>query len=195
MARNAELIRQWEILRAIDGARNGIAVAKLAAERGVHTRTIRRDIEALCRAGFLLYDEKVNGTAMWKLRAKPFQRIEEGGLGLTELAALYFSRSMLGALAGAPVADDVERVLMKVARALPEASRKFVQQLPRLVSTKTTGKKKNDDRKLRDVVSRAFDAALRQRRVTMRYASASSADQKTMSSNRSDSGTRTAGFT
>ena len=72
MARNSELVRQWEILRAIDGARNGIAIAKLASERGVHPRTVRRDLDALGRAGFPLYDDKVNGTSMWKLRCRPF---------------------------------------------------------------------------------------------------------------------------
>lgn len=59
MARNSELIRQWEILREIDGARTGIAIAKLASMRRVHQRTIRRDVEALCKAGFPLYDDKI----------------------------------------------------------------------------------------------------------------------------------------
>ncbi len=72
MARSSEVVRQWEILREIDGARNGITVGKLAAARGVCERTIRRDLDALARAGFPLYDDKVNGTCMWKLRAKPF---------------------------------------------------------------------------------------------------------------------------
>jgi predicted DNA-binding transcriptional regulator YafY len=94
MARNAELIRQWEILREVDGARNGIAIAKLASTHGVHQRTIRRDMEALCKAGFPLYDDPVNGTKMWKLRSKPFRSLEETGLGVTELCALYFSRAM-----------------------------------------------------------------------------------------------------
>jgi predicted DNA-binding transcriptional regulator YafY len=124
----------------MDGARNGIAVAKLAAERGVHARTIKRDIDALCQAGFPLYDEKVNGTVMWKLRARPFRTIEESGLGLTELAALYFSRSILVALAGPTFQNDLERALMKVERAL--------------------------------------DAIVRERSVTMRYASASSGRTK-----------------
>jgi predicted DNA-binding transcriptional regulator YafY len=124
----------------MDGARNGIAVAKLAAERGVHARTIKRDIDALCQAGFPLYDEKVNGTVMWKLRARPFRTIEESDLGLTELAALYFSHSILVALAGPTFQNDLERALMKVERAL--------------------------------------DAIVRERSVTMRYASASSGRTK-----------------
>jgi predicted DNA-binding transcriptional regulator YafY len=101
MARNAELVRQWEVLRAIDGARLGITVAKLAGERGVHPRTIRRDIDALCRAGFPLYDEKINGTPMWKLRGRPFQSLDGAGLAASELAALCFGHAMLAASAGA----------------------------------------------------------------------------------------------
>ncbi len=54
MARNAEVVRQWEILRAIDGARNGIVIGKLASQLNVCTRTIRRDLNALDRAGFSL---------------------------------------------------------------------------------------------------------------------------------------------
>jgi proteasome accessory factor B len=178
MARNAELVRQWEILRAIDGARCGIAVTKLAAERDVHPRTIRRDIDALCRAGFPLYDEKVNGTSMWKLRAKPFRCMEQNGLGLTELAALYFGRSVLAAAGATVFETDVDRALMKIERTVPEASRQAVAQLPRILNAKRTGRKKLDDRRLRDLAARALDAIVRARRVTMRYASAASARTK-----------------
>jgi predicted DNA-binding transcriptional regulator YafY len=50
MARNTEVVRQWEILRSIDAATQGVTVTKLAAERGVRERTIRRDLDALGRA-------------------------------------------------------------------------------------------------------------------------------------------------
>lgn len=178
MARNAELVRQWEILRAIDGARTGIAIAKLAADRDVHPRTIRRDIEALGRAGFPLYDEKVNGTSMWKLRAKPFQSLEHAGMGVAELGALYFGRSVLTALTGPIFESDADRALMRVERAMPVASRKFVEQLPRVLNAKKTGRKKQDERKLRDVATRVLDAITRQRCVTMRYSSISSGRTK-----------------
>ena len=178
MARNAELIRQWEILREIDGARTGITIQKLAALEAVHHRTIRRDIEALSKAGFPLYDDKVNGTTMWKLRAKPFRGLEETGLGVTELCALYFSRSILQALTGAPFEDDVARAFMKLERALPVASRKFLDRFPTLLKAKASGRKKQDERKTREIIARAIDASLRQRRVTMKYDSASSGRAK-----------------
>ena len=173
MARNTELVRQWEILRAIDGARNGIGIGKLAAERGVCSRTIRRDLEALCRAGFPLYDDKVNGTSMWKLRAKPFGRLEETGLSLTEMCAIYFGRTMLHALTGTPLLDETERAFLKIERALPMASRKFLDQLPRTLKAKADGRKKHDERRARDILARALDATLQHRCAIMRYASAS----------------------
>lgn len=178
MARNAEVIRQWQVLRSIDCARQGISIAKLAAAQGVHARTIRRDVDALCRAGFPLYDEKMNGTSMWKLRARPFQQLEDAGLSLTELCALYSSRSMLMALAGSPLLDETERAFFKIEKALPRDCRKFLDQLPRVLQSQARGRKKQDARKLRDILPRMIDATLLRRRAAMRYASASSARTK-----------------
>ena len=174
MARCSEVVRQWEILRSIDGARHGIAIAKLATEHGVHQRTIRRDLDALGRAGFPLYDEKVNGTSLWKLRAKPFRSLEEPGLTLTELCALYFSHSMLSALTGTPLMNDAERAFLKIARALPAGCRTFLDRLPRLLTAKSSGRKKGEDRRMREILARVLDATLRHRRANMRYASAAS---------------------
>jgi predicted DNA-binding transcriptional regulator YafY len=174
MARNSELVRQWEILRDIDAARTGIPIAKLASMRHVHVRTIRRDLDALCRAGFPLFDDKVNGTSMWKLRAKPFRGLEETGLSLLEMCALYFGRSLQQTMAGAPFEDEMNRAFAKLERALPAASRRFLDQLPLLIKSKASGRKKTDARKSREVLARVLDASLNRRRVDMRYHSASS---------------------
>lgn len=174
MARNTELIRQWEILREIDGARTGVSIPKLAALRGVHQRTIRRDIEALSRAGFPLRDDKVNGSTVWKLVGRPFRVLEETGMSISELCALYFSRTILETLAGAPFQDDVERAFMKLEKALPVASRRFLDRFPTMLKAKATGRKKQDDKKTKEILTRAIDASLRQRCVDMRYDSLSS---------------------
>lgn len=174
MARNAELIRQWETLRDIDAAHCGVSIPRLAERRGVHQRTIRRDLEALGHAGFPIYSDKTNGTTMWKMRARPFRALEETGLSVTELCALYFSRSLMEALAGESFRDDLERALTRIERALPAAGRTFLDALPRLMKAKPPARKK-DGKRTREIIARAADAALRHRRVIMRYASASSA--------------------
>ena len=175
MARNSEVIRQWQILREIDGARVGITVAKLAASRQVHQRTIRRDLDALSASGFPLYDDKINGSTVWKLRNKPFRALEETGLGLIELCALYFSRTLLTATAGTPFGEDAERAFTKIERALPAACRRFLDGLPVLLKARIPGRRNQDDRKVREMVNRAIDASLAHRRITMRYHSHASA--------------------
>ena len=174
MARNSEMTRQWLVLRDIDAARTGISTPKLAAARGVHQRTIRRDLDALASAGFPLYDERMNGTTMWKLRGRPFRGLEELGLSVMELCALYFSRAMLTSLAGAPYQDEAERAFIKIERALPVGCRKFLDALPVAIKAKFAGRKKDDGRKTQEVVRRATDALLHHRRVTMRYDSLAS---------------------
>ena len=175
MARNTELIRQWEILRDIDAARNGVSAAKLASLRHVHQRTIRRDLDALARAGFPLYDDKSNGTSMWKLRGRPFRGLDETGLGLTEICALYLSHTMMRTLAGSPLLDDAERAMAKIERALPLSCRAFLDGLPGVIKAKGSGRKKADERRVRDIVGRILDAFVRERRCEMRYAKPGSA--------------------
>jgi hypothetical protein len=75
--RNAEVIRQWQMLRAIESSRVGVTIHELAGEAGVSTRTIRRDLQALQEAGFAIFDEgEEHDTKRWKLNAQPFRAVE-----------------------------------------------------------------------------------------------------------------------
>ena len=58
--RNAEVIRQWKILKTVEAGRHN-TTQTLAKDHGVTERTIRRDIEALQEAGFPLYDDREDG--------------------------------------------------------------------------------------------------------------------------------------
>ncbi len=101
------------------------------------------------------------------------------GLGLMELCALYFSRTLLTTLGGTPFVDETERAFAKIERALPPGCRKFLDELPRMLKAKPRGRKiADDDRRLREVLGRALDATLLHRRAAMRYASASSQQTK-----------------
>ena len=51
--RNAEVIRQWQILKDIEASRTGVTIHDLAEHAGVTTRTIRRDLQdAFLKQGF-----------------------------------------------------------------------------------------------------------------------------------------------
>src|SRR6186997_2721960 len=111
MPRNAEVIRQWTILREIEQARaSGVTIDGLAALCHVTTRTIRRDLQALEEAGFPVFDDKSrdDGRTRWKLNGQAFKGLG-AGLTLSELCALYFSRTLLESLAGTPFRDELQR--------------------------------------------------------------------------------------
>ena len=101
--RNAEVIRQWKILKRIEAGRYTTA-QDLADEHGVTERTIRRDIEALQEAGFPLYDERVDTRKIWRLVEGYKQRLTQT-FTLAELSALYFSKNLMS-FRGAPFAQD-----------------------------------------------------------------------------------------
>lgn len=172
--RNTELVRQWEILRSIDRAPMGVSVRRLAAERKVHQRTIRRDLEALERAGFPIYTDRGNGTALYRFNTKPFKRLEQVGLGLSEVCALYMSRTMLEALVSLPLRDELARAMAKIEGTLPEGVRRFLDALPALLQAKAEPRKRRDEKRLREIMPRLIDTALDKKRVTMTYHSFSS---------------------
>jgi DNA-binding IclR family transcriptional regulator len=96
MPRNAEVIRQWTILREIETSRQGITIDRLAELASVTTRTIRRDLEALQESGFALYDEKLNGKTYWKLEAQPFRKLGEAGPRFSKCSRLRRSTATCG---------------------------------------------------------------------------------------------------
>jgi predicted DNA-binding transcriptional regulator YafY len=174
--RNAEVIRQWTILREIERARGlGVTIDDLAALCTVTTRTIRRDLQALEEAGFPLYDNKSHddGRTRWSINGQPFKGLS-AGLTLSELCALYFSRTLLESLAGTPFRDEVESAFEKLGSALTPHMRQFLDQLPRVIATKADPARRHDDPHVQQVIARALEATLHQRQATMTYHSLSS---------------------
>src|ERR671929_1639338 len=120
MPRNAEVIRQWTILREVESARGGgLTIDELAALTGVTTRTIRRDLQALEESGFPLFDDRGHddGRTRWMVNGQAFKGLA-AGLTLSELCALYFSRTLVESLAAVPFHDDLENAFEKLASVL-----------------------------------------------------------------------------
>src|SRR3954467_7784814 len=159
MPRNAEVIRQWTILREIERTRGiGVTIDDLAALCGVTTRTIRRDLQALEESGFPLYDNKTHddGRTRWSINGQAFKGLA-AGLTLSELCALYFSRAVLESLAGTPFRDDVESAFEKLSSALTPHMRGFLDQLPRVLATKGDARKLEDPGQ-QQIIARALEA-------------------------------------
>src|SRR5688572_4650903 len=185
--RNAEVIRQWSILRDLESSRR-VTIDDLAERTGVSTRTIRRDLEALQSAGFPLFDEIHDGKKYWTLEHRAFRRLDETGFTLAELTALYFSRSLVECLAATPFQRDVRSAFDKLAAALTPGMRQFLDRLPLVMQAKAepgtqslmddpaTPSRQSAPRSAR--VAQLLEATLHHRRVVMRYHSFSSNREK-----------------
>jgi predicted DNA-binding transcriptional regulator YafY len=174
--RNAEVIRQWTILREIENARGGgVTIDELAGIGDVTTRTIRRDLEALQAAGFPLYDDRSadDGKTRWRVNGQAFKGLS-AGLTMSELCALYFSRTLVESLSGTPFRSDVESAFDKLSSALTPHMRQFLDQLPRIIATKADPMRRHGDPKQQPIVARALEATMEQRQATLTYHSKSS---------------------
>jgi predicted DNA-binding transcriptional regulator YafY len=188
--RNAEVIRQWSILRDLEASRRA-TIDELAERTGVSTRTIRRDLEALQAAGFPLFDEVHDGKKYWTLEQRAFRRLDDTGFTLAELTAIYFSRSLVECLAATPFQRDVRSAFDKLAGALTPGMRQFLDRLPLVIqakaepgsqsivddsSTPATASRQSAPRSAR--LAQLVDATLNHRRAIMRYHSFSSDREK-----------------
>jgi predicted DNA-binding transcriptional regulator YafY len=172
--RNAEVIRQWQLLREIESRRTGATIHELAALVRVSTRTIRRDLLALQEAGFAIYDEGAeNETKRWRIDTAPFRAVQEG-LTIADVAALYLSRAVVESLPGWPLADELGAAFRKIERALNPRTREFLSTLPQVLSTKGSPRASGLPAAVVDVTRRLFEAARGRRIIEMRYFSVAS---------------------
>ncbi len=168
--RNAEVIRQWKILKRIEKSRY-VTASDLAEEHDVALRTIRRDIEALQEAGFPLYDDRESGRKIWRLMEGYSQRAQ-ATFTMSEMAALYFGRHLMTVLSGAPFAKDLDSAFAKIRSALPEKSTRYLARISDLFGARPFPSKDYSAKK--GVIATLVDATLHERRVEMSYYSASS---------------------
>ena len=176
MPRNAEVIRQWTILREIERARGGgVTIDELSALCGVTTRTIRRDLQALEEAGFPLFDDRGHddGKTRWRVNGQAFKGLSTG-LTVSELCALYFSRTLLESLSGTPFRDELESGFEKLASVLTPHMRAFLDQLPRVLATKADSIRRHDNPRQQAFIARALEATLHLRQAKLTYHSRSS---------------------
>lgn len=178
MPRNAEVIRQWKILRTLEASRNGESVAGLAKLCGVTQRTIWRDVAALQEVGFPLVDEKGDGHTRWKMMPHGLKGLADSGLSISELASLYFSRALVQCLVGTPFQEDASSAMGKVAAALPTRMRTFLDRLPAVLNVKATPLKKREETRYRKHIASLLTAVLEHHQVKMQYYSASSRQTK-----------------
>ena len=177
MPRNAEVIRQWTILKELEASRR-VTIDDLASHTGVTTRTIRRDLDALQEAGFPLFDETHDGKKYWTLEQKAFRRLDDTAFTLAELSALYFSRTLVESLSGTPFERDVRSAFDKLGGALTPGMKQFLDGMPLVMQAKADPGAQAVAPRTKEV-AQLVEATLHHRRLTMRYHSFSSNREKT----------------
>ncbi|OFW12918.1 MAG: hypothetical protein A3F70_17195 [Acidobacteria bacterium RIFCSPLOWO2_12_FULL_67_14] len=177
MRRNTELIRQWTLLQRLATRRTNTLPA-LAADLGVSTRTIRRDLVALQAAGFPIYDDTADEGKTWRLDARKLaEALPRSALTVPELCALYCSRALFRAVTGSHFFADLQSALDKFEAALPAAMKRFLDRLPLTIAAKAAHGRRASPHE-RDVTTKLFEAALGQQVVSMHYYSQDSQREK-----------------
>ena len=102
--RGAQFIRQWRLLRALEGAKRGMTAAQLkdAIEETQSTRTLYRDLEVLEQSGFPLTNEGgrwrllETSESSWAIPVNP-----------TEVVALMLTEDLLAPVEGSWLAEPL----------------------------------------------------------------------------------------
>lgn len=127
MARNEQLIRQHKILQILERVRYGKTLKELVDDisdelglKSFHTRTLRRDLEALQAVGYDIDAHDSPRGKVWKLgpRSKTATKIS---FSATELIALSMGRRLMHPLAGTPFWMGIESFWSKVNEQVPES--------------------------------------------------------------------------
>ncbi len=127
MARNEQLIRQHKILQILERYRFGRTLDEIRHElveelglTSLHSRTVRRDLEALQAAGIDVDVHDQQRGRVWKFGpgVKGTHKITASA---TELIALSLSRDLMYPLAGTPFWVGIESFWSKLREQLPDA--------------------------------------------------------------------------
>ena len=137
MARNEQLIRQHKLLQILERRRYGATLNELrdsiVEELGLsslHTRSIRRDIEALQVAGIdIQTDERADGR-IWKLGDKARHGYQISFTS-AELMAMALAKDLLGPFSGTVIGQGVSGFWSKVEECVPRATYEHFEQYRR----------------------------------------------------------------
>ena len=139
MSRGEPLIRQWNLLKALQAHRFGIGTDELAERLGCAKRTVQRDLNVLQQAGFpISFEQRDFGKRFWEL-APHFIEREELMLSVTEMLSLFLSRQVLSPLAGTQFGDGLATALDKIKAFLPARALDYFDDLDENLLVKVVG--------------------------------------------------------
>jgi len=127
VARNEQLIRQYKVMQLLEASRYGRTLEELREElvkdlglNELHTRTVRRDLDALRASGLDIQGETLERGKVYKL-GRVEKSLHKISLSATELIALSIGRDLLFPLIGTVYWQGIESFWTKVQEEVPEA--------------------------------------------------------------------------
>lgn len=134
MARNEQLIRQHKLLQILERRRYGATLDELrdtiVDELGLsslHTRSIRRDIEALQSAGIDIQTEDRSDARVWKLGEKARSGYQIS-FSSAELMAMALAKDLLVPFSGTVIGQGISSFWSKVEECVPVATYQHFEQ-------------------------------------------------------------------
>ena len=171
MARGEPLIRQWNLLKALQANYFGLSAEELADRLDCSKRQIQRDVKVLQLVGFpAYYEDRDLGKRFWRMSPKI---LDQQGLLLSviEMISLFVSRQLLSPLAGTQFGDGLASALDKIKAVLPGKALEHFQGLDETLLVKLGPR---HDYSGQDKEIRILNQAIAERRVlAIRYHSAS----------------------
>lgn len=168
VARNEQLIRQHKILQILERVRYGKTLEEIRNDlveelglKSLHTRSVRRDLEALQSAGIDVDVHDSGRGRVWKLgpRAKSTYKITASA---TELIALSLGRDLLYPLAGTPFWIGIESFWNKIQEELPSSVTDHYEKYRQVLHVLGTPAKSYDKH---DGMIKTFNRAILEHRV------------------------------
>ncbi len=175
MARNEQLIRQHKILQILERNRFGATLEEIrdaiVDELGlssIHSRSIRRDLEALQAAGFFIVTEETQRGKVWKI-SRADKGLQKVSISASELIALSVGRELLVPLIGTQFWQGIESFWNKLQEQLPPGVWEHYQRYRKtLYVTGTPAKKYEKQQGILKTVNRAIQE---HRRLAIDYQS------------------------
>jgi predicted DNA-binding transcriptional regulator YafY len=147
VARNEQLIRQHKLLQLLEDSRFGRTLDELRGDlildlglSTLHTRTVRRDVEALQGAGYDIQNEVLERGRIYRL-GRNHTAVHEIAFSATELIALSIGRELLYPLMGTQYWQGIETFWNKVQEAIPEGVYEHYQRYRKVLYVSGTPSK------------------------------------------------------
>jgi proteasome accessory factor B len=139
MVRGKPLVRQWNLLKAIQNHHFGISTDDLTERGECSKRQILRDLNILQDIGFPInYETRDGGRKFWKLTPN---FIEKEGLilSMTEMLSLFLSQQIFLPLSGTQLGGGLTSALDKIKAQLPVRALNYFEDLDSTLLVKMPG--------------------------------------------------------